>query len=132
MVSRRTQSPTSVYSDDDAADVKLSRSSSISSEDGTIDEEVASSFDRTSDGRKHVEKGNIVIAFTEDLERLKSYLPMLDNKDASIKLAAAQAEIKQLKAELRGKERKIEDLQGEVKSKDGLAKSLAKVRRALE
>lgn len=132
MVSRRTQSPTSVYSDDDAADVKLSRSSSISSEDGTIDEEVASSFDRTSDGRKHVEKGNIVIAFTEDLERLKSYLPMLDNKDASIKLAAAQAEIKQLKAELRGKERKIEDLQDEVKSRDGLAKSLARVKRALE
>lgn len=132
MVSRRTQSPTSVYSDDDAADVKLSRSSSISSEDGTIDEEVASSFDRTSDGRKHVEKGNIVIAFTEDLERLKSYLPMLDNKDASIKLAAAQAEIKQLKAELREKERKIEDLQDDVKSRDGLAKSLAKVRRALE
>ena len=132
MVSRRTQSPTSVYSDDDAADVKLSRSSSISSEDGTIDEEVASSFDRTSDGRKHVEKGNIVIAFTEDLKRLESYVPMLDNKNASIKLAAAQAEIKQLKAELREKERKIEDLQDDVKSRDGLAKSLAKVRRALE
>lgn len=132
MVSRRTQSPTSVYSDDDAADVKLSRSSSISSEDGTIDEEVASSFDRTSEGRKHVEKGNIVIAFTEDLKRLESYVPMLDNKNASIKLAAAQAEIKQLKAELREKERKIEDLQDDVKSRDGLAKSLAKVRRALE
>lgn len=130
MVPRASQSPTSTYSDDDAS-FSLSRRTSISSEDSAIDNDVALSFDTKAGDGKAVEERDIKIEFLEDVQRLERYTPMLNNKDASIKLAAAQNKIQQLEANVEEKQRKNEELESKVKKYQPLAKQLDKVRKAI-
>lgn len=126
MDSRRS-STSSRYSND-GADVSPSRESSISLNDSHADE-VATSFEK-------MEGNEVVVSFMKSVSRLQHYVRDLEgirdaSNDASNQLAAAQEDIKQLKADGRIKDREIKKLKSAAKEYNSLSVQMKAVRDAI-
>lgn len=79
-----------------------------------------------------MEGNEVVVSFMKSVSRLQHYIRDLEGtKDASNKLAAAQEDIKQLKADGNTKDREIKKLKSAAKGYNSLSVQLEAVRNAI-